>query len=151
MVTFSYNQTKRYHGHQCNSLLWSDSCRRSVVLMYWFGRCATHTAYRLFCALSSFRRAATVVATVFLRNRGVVSLVAFWHRLAASIFAVHIGYVFSEFLMFHTLLLNLGERRHFYLLAKRCTLHVVDSRVLSLSSGRPHRAIRPSVSTLLSH
>ena len=24
IVTFSYNQTTRYHGHQCNSLLWSD-------------------------------------------------------------------------------------------------------------------------------
>ena len=25
VVTFSYNQTKCYHGHKCNSQLWSDS------------------------------------------------------------------------------------------------------------------------------
>ena len=72
----------------------------AVVLTYGSGRRAAHIVYRRFCALSSFRRIAAVVATVFLRNRGVISLVVFWHCLAPLIFAAHLGYVFSQFIMF---------------------------------------------------
>ena len=89
-------------------------CRRSgIPLRLSFRRSATVVlqAYRYGCCSGvslqlSVRRTATVVATVFLRNRGVVSLVAFWRRLVASIFSAHIEYVFRLFLTFHTLLLN---------------------------------------------
>ena len=78
----------------------------AVVLAYSSGHRAANVVQRQFCALPSFWRTVVVATTVFFRNMVVVLLVAFWHCLAASIFAAYSGYFFSQFLTFHTLLIN---------------------------------------------
>ena len=77
----------------------------TVVLDYGSDRRAVNAVHN--CAPLSSRRSATVAATVFLRSRGVVSLLAFWRRLVASIFSAHLDYVFRQVITFHKLLLNL--------------------------------------------
>ena len=69
-------------------------CRRSGVQFRL--PCSERCVQTMLCS-AVVQATATVVAPVFLRIRGVVSLVAFWHRHAASTLTAHLGYVFNHF------------------------------------------------------
>ena len=107
------------------------SCHeRGVETIMPYVRRASNVEHRRFCCLPSLYHTAPAVVPRTLcrdvlalcrhpgyrygcRDRrfwqhggGGVSVVVCWHRLAASILAAYIGYVFGQFLTFHTLLLN---------------------------------------------
>ena len=107
-------------------------CCRSVVLSYSSGCRAANVVYRRCCALPSFR-----LLLRLLRPSFVVSLVACWHRHAASTLAAHLGHVFSHFSSHvHTTSELEGNIDMF-------TSTSTSTRFLRLTPGCPCLAIRP--------
>ena len=81
----------------CSSIQLRPSCRERNAEMI------------LRSAILSFWRTAAIVATIFLRNRVVVSIVSFWCHLATLIVSAHLSYVSVNSSRFTGYFLTLGS------------------------------------------